>query len=97
VNGTFALRREGWKLIMGTGSGGFSVPRGEPCSATQAAGQLYDLAADPAETADAWAARPEVVAELYGELKRLARGPGSGLCFDVPIAVGKTSDELPCR
>jgi len=83
VNGTFALRREGWKLIMGTGSGGFSVPRGEPCSATQAAGQLYDLAADPRETMNRWYAHLEVVADLYGDLKGVAGSPSSGLSFDV--------------
>ncbi|MBC8354680.1 MAG: arylsulfatase [Planctomycetes bacterium] len=64
--GAFLTVRSGsWKLIPFRGSGGFSkprvirdVPRGEP------KGQLYDLAADPAETKNLYDEHPEIVKEL---------------------------------
>jgi arylsulfatase A-like enzyme len=64
--GEFLMARRGtWKLIPFRGSGGFSkpkiirdVPPGEPV------GQLYDLAADPAETKNLYDEHPEIVAVL---------------------------------
>ena len=81
--GTFSFRQEPWKLVMGTGSGGFSDPRGQPCDSVVGEGQLYDLAADPGETQNLWSEYPEVVHRLYRELKGVVRGPASGLSFDV--------------
>lgn len=93
--GTFSLRRQGWKLVMGSGSGGFSEPVGRPCGADFAEGQLYDLTTDPTESRDLWSERPEVVESLYGELKSLARGPGSGLSFDIlPGVVPVAGDDV---
>jgi len=86
VNGTFAIRQGRWKLIMGTGSGGFSMPRGNRCDAGCNQGQLYDLESDPYETMNLWYSRPTLVQELYDELKRVARGPASGLSYDVTLA-----------
>ena len=67
-DGMFALRSGPWKLVEGRGSGGFTDPPyylplpGEPL------GQLYDLSADPAETNNLFARKPERVIKL---LKRL--------------------------
>lgn len=95
LNATFCLRSGDWKLVMGSGSGGFSDPVGKPCDVSHAEGQLYDLESDPAEAQDLWANRQDLVKDLYGELKRLAKGPASGLSYDVPVGTGKEQPRLP--
>lgn len=87
-DGTFSLRHKHWKLVMGSGSGGFSEPFGYHCDDIFVEGQLYDLSEDPAETHNLWFEHPEVVDGLYAELKAIARGPASGLSFDVPSVAG---------
>ncbi|MDA8296240.1 MAG: arylsulfatase [Actinomycetota bacterium] len=81
----FSLRDEEWKVIMGTGSGGFSSPEGERCDARARIGQLYHMGSDPTETANLWFKHRDVVARLYEELKDITRGPSSGLSFDVAV------------
>ena len=65
--GMFAIRKGDWKLIEGRGSGGFTVPR----TLDGPGGQLYNLADDPRETLNLYAERPEVVAELSDQLRRI--------------------------
>lgn len=60
------LRR--WKLIEGLGSGGFTEPRQLAPQPGGAAGQLYELTADPAETEDLYLERPDLVGRLTNEL-----------------------------
>jgi arylsulfatase A-like enzyme len=64
--GMFAIREGSWKLIQGQGSGGFTKVKVEP---REPPGQLYDLAADPGETKNLYAEKPEVVARLAALLK----------------------------
>ncbi len=70
VEGHFAVRRGHWKLHLGRGSGGFSLPveykpkQGEPV------GELFDLAADPAEKNNLYGKRPEIVKELTALLEK---------------------------
>lgn len=90
ASGTFSLREDSWKLVMGTGSGGFSDPKGCRCDASFSQGQLYDMKNDPLETANLWSEHPEVVERLYGELKEIAGGPASGLSFDVALGIQST-------
>ena len=85
LNSTFSLRDGRWKVVMGVGSGGFTDPDESRSSALRSDGQLYDLAEDPHEEVNLWTARPEIVERLYGELKRIARSPASGLSFDVAV------------
>ncbi|MCA9049112.1 MAG: sulfatase-like hydrolase/transferase [Planctomycetaceae bacterium] len=62
--GFMTVRQDGWKLIEGLGSGGFSDPkriRPEPGGPT---GQLYNLKEDPAEQQDLFTAEPQKVEEL---------------------------------
>ena len=63
--GMFAIRQGRWKLVLGRGSGGSSrtPPHRTP-------GQLYDLAADPAESRNLWSRHPDVVERLTGILER---------------------------
>ena len=90
LGATFSLRQAEWKLVMGTGSGGFSQPVGHPCGPAFSEGQLYNLQQDPAETKNLWHAHPEMVWNMYAALKGIARGPASGMSFDA-------LQELPIR
>jgi hypothetical protein len=67
-DGTFSLRRGEWKLILGTGSGGFSEPVGEKVAPGEPGGQLYNLAEDPGERRNLWDQRQAVVDELTARL-----------------------------
>lgn len=69
LNGTFAIRRGEWKLIVDQlGSGGFTAPRnrvpGEGDVPADVGGQLYNLSNDPAEQHNVWADHPDIVTEL---------------------------------
>lgn len=70
--GMFAVRKAGWKLILGDGSGGFSQPRGRVLAPDQDGPvQLYQLDEDPRERRNLSATRPDKVRELRAELLRL--------------------------
>ena len=75
-DGTFAIRRGGWKLILDNQtSGGWMAPEGTP-PVPGSTGQLYHLAEDPAEARELWAERPDIVAELtalLGKYKKEGR------------------------
>lgn len=62
--GYFAIRKGDWKLIEGLGSGGFTDPKEIKPTAGGPQGQLFNLAADPAETTDLYTQHPEKVEEL---------------------------------
>ncbi len=66
INGSFAIRKGDWKLIMCPGSGGWSFPRPNDKKAQEGLPrvQLYNLTDDPAEKNNLQAANPEKVAEL---------------------------------
>jgi arylsulfatase A-like enzyme len=64
ANGMFALRQGKWKYIEGLGSGGFTRPQTVEPEPGGPPGRLFDLAADPHETQDLYAKRPDDVARL---------------------------------
>jgi arylsulfatase A len=67
INGSFAIRKGDWKLIMCPGSGGWSFPRpkkDDKVISTLPPIQLYNLKTDPAESKNLQAANPEKVDEL---------------------------------
>lgn len=81
-NGSFAVRDGRWKLCLAPGSGGLSAPR--PGSADEQglpSVQLYDLDADPRETANLQGRHPDVVRRLttllegYRQRGRSRAGP----------------------
>jgi len=77
-SGLPALRRGSLKIIFGAGGGGFNrTARG----AGEAAGQLYDLAADPGETRNLWKEKPELVAEFTAAMERIVTAHPN----DVPV------------
>jgi arylsulfatase A-like enzyme len=85
-DGMFSYRSGHWKVIFGSGSGGFSEPKGQLCDIRFPQGQLYDLASDPREECNLWDEQPQVVEELYGELKQVVRTTASGLSFDIRLS-----------
>jgi arylsulfatase A-like enzyme len=83
MNGSFAIRKGPWKLILCPGSGGWSDPRPEaPGTADLPPFQLYNLNNDVGETRNLAEQHPEVVRELmellrmYIENGRSTPGPG---------------------
>ncbi len=80
ADGQFAIRDGKWKLILYPGSGGWSPPTANPTQWLKAERadlsklppfQLYDLAADPAETKNLAAAHPEIVQRLGRAMREL--------------------------
>ena len=72
LRGLFAIRKHGWKLILGDGSGGFSSPRGTILRlGEEGAMQLFLLSEDPRERRNLIAARPDKRAELETDLAKL--------------------------
>jgi arylsulfatase A-like enzyme len=72
--GFMTIRSGRWKLIEGLGSGGFSAPARVTAGPGDPAGQLYDLAADPAETTNRFAGELGVVDRLRAEMRRIVDG-----------------------
>lgn len=72
LDGTFAIRRGQWKLIVDNlGSGGFTKPAQIAPEGDGPLGQLYNLEDDPGETTNLWKQQPEVVSELSQELNEI--------------------------
>lgn len=90
IQGMFSIRQGAWKLALCPGSGGWAAPN--DAKARQSGlpeVQLYDLAADPAETKNVHAENPAVVARLRALLERyVADGrstPGPTQSNDVAV------------
>jgi arylsulfatase A len=78
--GMFAIRRGDWKLILGRGSGGFTLPQYLPPAPGEPEGQLYNLAEDPGEARDLYTQRPDLVKELTALLQSYQRTGRSTPC-----------------
>ncbi|MFB0946602.1 MAG: arylsulfatase [Spirosomataceae bacterium] len=68
VNGTFAIRRGDWKLILSPDSGGWSEPRPERMKGKTGV-QLYNLVTDIGEKTNVAEQNPEIVSQLKAALK----------------------------
>ena len=93
INGHFSYRQDKWKLLLSTGSGGWS--NGKTSGGT--AGQLYDMDTDPGETTNLYTSQPEVVAGLLAQLESdVRRGrstAGADQKNDVPVKIWKDKKE----
>ena len=69
----FSIRQGDWKLCVGLGSGGFSVPRTALPKPGEAAGQLYNIAKDPTESDNLFLRRFDVVGRLSELLQKYQR------------------------
>jgi arylsulfatase A-like enzyme len=70
VTGMFAIRRGRYKLILGRGSAGFSIPRTYVPQPGEPAGELYDMEQEVGERKNLYVERPEVVRDLTALLRR---------------------------
>lgn len=72
INGSFAIRRGKWKLILCPGSGGWSAPRPNNAKKNPKLPlvQLHDLESDPAEKNNLQAKHPKLVVELVETLAK---------------------------
>ncbi|GAA4297562.1 sulfatase family protein [Aestuariibaculum suncheonense] len=69
-DGTFAIRKENWKLILGKNSGGFSKNLKIEGFPVETKGQLYNLDIDPSEQHNQYDINPEKVKELTSILNQ---------------------------
>ncbi len=76
-SGAMTARQGPWKLITQLGSGGFSEPKRIKPTPGGPVGQLYNLDEDIGEIHNLYAQKPEVVARLSEELKRVERSGSS--------------------
>jgi arylsulfatase A-like enzyme len=71
INGSFAIRKGDWKLILCPDSGGWSDPKpGSPGIETLPPVQLYNLQKDVGETDNLYGQFPEVLEELSALLEK---------------------------
>jgi arylsulfatase A len=84
IRGVFALREGPWKFVETRGSGGFSAPKQITPKAGEAAGQLYHLADDPAETKNLHAAERARVRHFGALLEKLRAGESLRHDFPAP-------------
>ena len=99
INGSFAIRKDRWKLELCSDSGGWSAPTPDsPAAKSLPPAQLYDLAIDIGETNNAQAAHPEVVARLTRLLERyVAEGrstPGKPQTNTTPVRLSPTRPNI---
>lgn len=74
INGSFAIRRGNWKLMLCSDSGGWSDPRPKSKQAANLPSrQLYDLAADLGEKDNRIEDQPAVADELLELLRKVVR------------------------
>lgn len=92
INGSFAIRKGDWKLVLCPGSGGWSSPTpNETKKMDLPPIQLFNLRSDPSETTNAYSSNPDKVRELYQLLEsyiengRSTPGPKQSNEEDTPI------------
>ncbi len=83
LSGLLAIRKGEWKLIFGSGPGGYDSPRDAHPA------QIFNLVADLGETTNLRAEKPDVVAELTALMEKLVNDgrstPGAPQTNDVRV------------
>ena len=62
--GLFSVRQGPWKLVLGRGSGGFTIPAKVVPKPGEPEGELYNMRDDPHEDTNLYQQRPEIVNKL---------------------------------
>lgn len=93
IDGSFALRRGGYKYLAARGSGGWSEPNGKTRGfGRMPSSQLYDLSEDPREEANLVSERPALAASMREQLVAVVKAgrstPGPESPNDVPVTLG---------
>ncbi|RMG04025.1 MAG: Cerebroside-sulfatase [Planctomycetota bacterium] len=73
VNGTFAIRKGEWKLVLSNGSGGREAPKGKPFERPY---QLFNLKTDPSEKHNVIEEHPEIAKALEQEFQTIYEQEG---------------------
>lgn len=104
INGSFAIRKGDWKLVLCPGSGGWSAPRpAEAKKMTLPPIQLFNLADDPSETNNLYLTNKDKVRGMYRLLEsyvengRSTPGPklsNEGITTIDPDGLSKLKREL---
>ncbi len=70
MDGMFSIRQGEWKLSLGHGSGGFSLPKKIVPKPGEPEGELYNIVKDPTESNDVYTKNPEIVTRLTALLEK---------------------------
>jgi arylsulfatase A len=70
IDGRFAIRKDDWKLVLWSGSGGWTFPNTKKDLQGLPAYQLFNLKTDPGEATNVYAQNPAKVKELETLLKK---------------------------
>ncbi len=94
IDGIFSIREGKWKLIFGSGSGGWGAPRDREASEQGLPDiQLYDLTKDLGETKNLQAEFPAIVSNLTSLMQKYIDSgrstPGNTLTNDSPVSLFK--------
>ena len=98
ISGHFSYRQDNWKLILASGSAGWTAPKRVDDGPVA---QLYDLSADPGEEKNLYESKPEVAARLLKLIEkdvfsgRSTKGPNSQ--NDVEVDLWKTDESAGRR
>lgn len=100
INGSFAIRKGPWKLLLCPDSGGWSAPRpGTPTAKELAPLQLYNLDMDPGETINLAGEQHNIVRELVSLLEEhVRRGrstPGPAQPIPTPVDIWRGQPRPP--
>ncbi len=101
LDGSFAIRKGDWKLVLAPDSGGWDEPKpkkGPERWQTDELFQLYNLAKDPGETKNVWRQHPEMVetlAKAMGDIAQNGRSThGAPQSNNVKQPNGKVIDDV---
>lgn len=102
IDGVFSIREGKWKLIFGSGSGGWGSPRDREASEQGLPDiQLYDVTNDLGETKNLQAEYPAVVSNLTSLMQKYIDSgrstPGNTLNNDSPVSLFKKTAKSPAK
>ncbi|QHI70126.1 sulfatase family protein [Tichowtungia aerotolerans] len=96
IRGKFAIRKGAWKLVLCSGSGGWTLVDADATRQGLPPYQLYNMEDDPAESKNLYAKHPDIVKNLLSDLESyVANGrttPGPSQENDTGVDLWKVED-----